>query len=348
MLLKPHLFSLNNDGQQENLRRAAPFAPKLCLIPRSDCAFRRVKLKGRGKAARQAVLMKVRKEALSHETEFRIEDDKSANKAGAHKAGVWSYARPQNYTGRTLPESLARQELQDGAHLIKALSGLEGQIWQDGDLQASRWWGDIPDQTQWDRFIQASETKISPIFHTRPAVQSVDFRKDLPLFEFSAERLSKTFSPVNIGAIMATAVGCASLYLGAQYIHHSLTLSAAQSDIESITDHTAEILSQRRRALGNMAAARKTDVIDYNTALLQGFADICAPFDNTGLSLISFRLRDQKMEAVFEGEADLSVPEIVTALEAMPSLKDVNINLGSRQNIVVQAVLVPRPAEIGA
>jgi len=97
-----------------------------------------------------------------------------------------------------------------------------------------------------------------------------------------------------------------------------------------------------------MAAARKTDVIDYNTALLQGFADICAPFDNTGLSLISFRLRDQKMEAVFEGEADLSVPEIVTALEAMPSLKDVNINLGSRQNIVVQAVLVPRSAEIGA
>jgi len=55
------------------------------------------------------------------------------------------------------------------------------------------------------------------------------------------------------------------------------------------------------------------------------------------------RLRDQNIEAVFQGEADISVPDAVTILEGMPSLKDVNISIGANQTIIVKAELISRP-----
>jgi len=346
MLLKPHLFALSKERRKETLERGGLIGPKICLIPRSECTFRRMRLKGSGKSARQAVLMKVRKEALSQETQFRIIKDNTKD-----TAGIWSYAQPalnsdadiNVYIGRTLPESLARQPLEHGVRLVNTLTGLEGQLWQDGDLLASRWWADQPSQTQWERFLLASETKIPIEYVEKPAVQSIPFRRDLPLVEFNLERISQTLSPFNVAVVMATLLGCVGLYLGGQYAHNNMTLKFAQSDIASISDHTAEILSQRRRALGHMTTAAKLAIFDYDTAFIIGLNDICIPFDKRGLSLIRLRLRDQSIEAVFQGEADISVPDAVTILEGMPSLKDVNISIGANQTIIVKAELISRP-----
>ena len=137
MLLKPHLFALSKEHRKEILQSGGLIGPKICIIPRSECTFRRMRLKGSGKSARQAVLMKVRKEALSQETQFHIIEDTTSD-----AAGIWSYSQPtlnlntdmNVYVGRTLPETIARQPLEHGVRLVNTLTGVEGQIWQDLSL----------------------------------------------------------------------------------------------------------------------------------------------------------------------------------------------------------------------
>jgi len=54
-----------------------------------------------------------------------------------------------------VPETLLRPAGQDGARLVTCLDGVEGQVWQQGRLQASRWWPGPPDPADWLSFCRA-------------------------------------------------------------------------------------------------------------------------------------------------------------------------------------------------
>ncbi|MGL6290159.1 MAG: hypothetical protein ACRC2H_05690 [Silanimonas sp.] len=43
----------------------------------------------------------------------------------------------------------------DGARLVEVREGVEGQLWENGDLLASRWWATAPSASAWAMFLRA-------------------------------------------------------------------------------------------------------------------------------------------------------------------------------------------------
>ncbi len=75
------------------------------------------------------------------------------------------------------PETVLREPLPSGLHLIAAMHGYEGQCWQDAKLVQSRWWPDRPEAADWETFarsiplgrpLQAMPPLEDPAWLTKP------------------------------------------------------------------------------------------------------------------------------------------------------------------------------------
>jgi len=109
MLFTPHLFAFRKDGLREKLTATSLGGQKLCLVPRGQCSFRRIKITGNNKKSLKAAEFRVRQEADLGENKFIIKPDDSG-----HYAGVWGFKSDSRHKGRYIPESLALSQQTDG------------------------------------------------------------------------------------------------------------------------------------------------------------------------------------------------------------------------------------------
>ena len=67
------------------------------------------------------------------------------------------------------PETFMREPLQNGVRLATMIDGLEGQVWREGSLAATRWWPTPPPIREWVVFPQGSRVDLSHTLSTPPA-----------------------------------------------------------------------------------------------------------------------------------------------------------------------------------
>jgi hypothetical protein len=60
-----------------------------------------------------------------------------------------------------VPESVLRAPGDEGVRLLRCVEGVEGQVWRDGWLRASRWWPEAPGPAEWQLFLHASASEPS-------------------------------------------------------------------------------------------------------------------------------------------------------------------------------------------
>jgi len=298
MLLTPRLFVLEQDSSAPDMIRDVTLAkaglplplPGVCVVPRGACSFRRTRLAGAGRQGLQAALLRAKQEALPGESGTLIIADKIDASLAPQThimASTWSFARQSEHQGRYLPETLAQKGQENGARLVKGLSGFEGQIWSNGNLVASRWWLNSPGSSEWHVFLQASQESLGPLSYDLPKAETVPWRDDLSAFAFEREQMAAWLSPFNLGAAVITVLACGYVFVGAQYL---------------------------REALGERAA-----IIDA----LGSFATVLGATD---LAIERFDLRDGQVEIRLRGEDEISVPDVVSLLEAESSLSAVSVS----------------------
>jgi len=95
MLFKPQLFTFLKDGMRQNLTASSLVGQSICLMPRGQCSFRRIKLSGNRKKALQAAAFRVRQESDSNENKFAIIADSDGK-----KASVWGFRTHNKHKGR--------------------------------------------------------------------------------------------------------------------------------------------------------------------------------------------------------------------------------------------------------
>ena len=89
---------------------------------------------------------------------------------GEHGTTVWAwdqaaFAARADAAGlptqppQVLPETLVRPAHGDGVALSRCTAGVEAQVWQAGQLVASRWWPQAPDVTAWRNFQRSAGVK---------------------------------------------------------------------------------------------------------------------------------------------------------------------------------------------
>jgi hypothetical protein len=264
------------------------------------------------------------------------------NPAPALMAGIWNFPLSPKFKGRYLPETLAQvpmdtSQMDIGARIIRGVSGYEGQIWRQSNLVASRWWGRAPTDIDWDGFLRAAQESLGPLNMARPAAQDAVWRSDLPVFDISPERLSEVFSPLNVGGAVTAMLLCGALYISGQYLRESLVLREVENKAVSIRGETEQIQSERRRALTNMSFVRKYRQLGDNGTILGGLAATAKVLSETDLGIEQMNLRGGALELRLKGSDEISVPDMVAALEAETVLSNVSIALETAGAIVIKA-----------
>lgn len=341
MLFSPHLFVLDASGRPSPLAKPVAAGQRICVVPRQACSFRRIRLSGEGRNAIKAALLKVRKDALPSEDGIQIIPEKTIANVANGMAGVWSFGKSPAHKGRYLPETLAREAYGDGIRMVTCLTGLEGQIWQGGILISTRWWPSEPSPSQWEQFICAAEDQhdLSGMALTQPAPMLVPWRRDLPAFNMDKDRVLELASPVNLGAVLAAGFAFAFAYLGTQYVREAVSLRQAEQAQQAISGNAQQILSQRRRALAAIRTSGRYDSLGSETAVLEGIGAVAKVLGATDLAISRASLRNAVLEMTLEGTTEISVPDVVSLLEAEAALSNVSVSIDQRANIRLNATL---------
>jgi len=156
------------------------------------------------------------------------------------------------------PETFLRRPLQNGARLISAIDGFEGQVWQEGFLAFTRWWTRQPTQLEWGMFLRAAGTPLDPQGTAAPEPSQADF---LEMPWQRQEGLSgawMAFEEPRYAAAAAVLLLAPFIYLSVEY----LTLAIANARVVNAAE-TLSVETQGIRKLRSEALANLDEIEDY-------------------------------------------------------------------------------------
>lgn len=307
------------------LHAGGALGPLQWVVPRAACHYRRLEfgqLPARQRAA--AATLAVRR----HEPAPGALQHVAWTGATAH-AWIWPQPDPVMAEGEPtwIPESLLRAPpAGDGPRLLQAIEGVEGQVWRDGQLQASQWWPAVPDADAWRRFLRAcgiGPDAAGPV----PAPEALpwatspwgDAPRGLPGSPAALERLA-----------WVAGLGLVALGLGWQLAAQAtwgISQWRLDARLEGLRAQATPLLEARERA--DAAVER----LQSYRALRQGandyllMADVIAPLP-ADARLLQWRREGERLQAGV-ASAETDPRRFVSAFQGHPVLADVAANPAS-------------------
>jgi len=248
------------------------------VIARSLCGFRFFRLANVGRSdLKDAAALKAREWAPYLEPGFHVHLT-----GDAARIWVWDDARVKDAMaaagvrpGRVavFPETALQARAADGLHLIDCLEGVEGQLWTEGELTASRWWAETPSPGQWLEFQRATGMLVQALPQVPPAEQPVWSSRSWTSTggRLGLERRSREAAIAGAGALLA-----AYAYLGGSVAHDALALSDIENRLVDAQRRSAPAIADRERALANfdfLAGFHKLDPYPSQLAILARVAE---------------------------------------------------------------------------
>ncbi len=321
----PTLTGLLNDGSVRLLRQGARFLPTLTLISRRACVFRRVPLSGRTSAARKAAALKVQQELQFSAPRTFVSPDRD----GSNHAGVWTWDTSAGDTRSreeralrsgvaSLPETIARAGIDRGRRLVRCLEGVEGEVWTNGVMIASRWWPESPSAQEWALFVRSARgaaVDSNDLVVGPPPVEEPVWLDGFPPIQADPEAIATSASPLRLAAgiaIIALAFGAFEVArLGVVSLH----ASALEARIEKGGEANARLAALRRSAQArNAEAAGLSNIGDERRVIdTLGAAITALPKEQLQLRRATFAIDELEIEALVRGPVD--GPALVARLE---------------------------------
>lgn len=164
-----------------------------------------------------------------------------------------------------IPETLLRAPLQSGLRLLKCLNGVEGQYWQDGQLLASRWWPQRPDEHGWLAFqrdcgVPADQQETRSTLQDLPLLQKPWAKVTVPGASGEDIPLAETA----LYAVLVFGLGLTTAVMGLQ--HHQVSHAIAQRNTElaAIKNKAGTVFAAREAALSTLIRIKAIDAIEPN------------------------------------------------------------------------------------
>jgi hypothetical protein len=161
---------------------------------------------------------------------------------------------------RLLPETLMRQASPDGAHLVQCMGGVEGQIWREGWLCASRWWPSLPVVHDWRLFLYSNESSAHDLAKVDPPALIDVPRSDKP--SLSLESLDGGSAQARglegrLMALCGLAIVVCAAALARQTWELQQSIARSEAAIVALRQSAAAVLVSRDQALAKAAEARQ-------------------------------------------------------------------------------------------
>jgi len=166
-----------------------------------------------------------------------------------------------------LPEPvLYSKSTEDTIRLLKCIEGFEGQIWQNNLLIGSRWWAELPTETEWSHFQRRHSLPanpsvpppLEPSFLKHPWAQT---KKRVGFKFIYRESLWLT-----LGLFIFTAL---YTWQGVSIWQWQQALTQIQPTLDNLTTEVAPILAARTQALTHQQKTEQLlDLIPYPSQLV--------------------------------------------------------------------------------
>ena len=351
--LSPTLSAVRNDGSSVTLREGSNLTPRLNLIPRSACVFRRIKLLSQNRAGLKAASFQVQQElGFQAPRSLVIADGKDSK-----QASVWSWETeiadeagnltPDHLRGlTTFPESLVRKGLEEGARLVRCIDGVEGEIWSQGYLLASRWWPAEPTEEEWQFFLRSARVSVdtsAALTKGIPTPIEPEWITGIPPVQIDDRSLSASLSPSRVAAILAV-----------------VALAIVCFDLTKIGLHTFQVhniehrLSENSEARANLARLRRVSLarnvqsgglasVGDESLLVEALASTLSilPADLLVYRRINFSVDELTIEASARNPVDGTA--IVEQLEADPLIREAFVESAQGNQLVTVRVRITAP-----
>ncbi len=323
------------------------------MLSRAVCSFSRVRVSGRNAKARAAAKLGVAFRQGYSEPQTRLVRDA----ADPLQAGVWSWdgafiieTGQMARAVRVIPETLARSGYDNGARLIRCIDGLEGQVWRDSSLVASRWWPKTPAAREWQHFIRAAQAPLDMAQGAAPTPCEAPFRDDLPFIDPEPENLRLTFAPARIGAAAACVLALVAAFEATQLVTHRSEAAASSAQIREALAENSTAIEARRRALEAAAQIEQLAETENPATVVEALLAIASEFPASSARLANFRVNDRTVEAriIADENAEFDIPVLVSRLEKNNVLTDVFIERRGAQTLGITATTVATDGSNGA
>jgi hypothetical protein len=226
----------------------------------------------------------------------------------ADRAGVWVWDRqaiddairaagetPRRI--RVLPDSTIVEPATDGVRLVAGLEGLEGQVWRNETLIASRWWPSSPNGSEWLRFQRAASVHGEEIRAQPPAPVTPEVRA-VPWVRSAGLGLARIYEigPVRLAAAAGTVLLLPILYHGATLAKVVGAAGRAEAELVRAREDAAPVAIARGAALADL------DCVDALLARVGGQL----PANGTALGDWTFQNGDLRFTLTNQAPLDAS------------------------------------------
>jgi len=340
----PRLLAPTNEGHFKPVLSGIRFGGSLHILPHGSFTYSRRRVPLSGSKGRAVALAQAKYETRYKDPTFIV--DINEKTSGPKEASIWSWDKEtvRALTGspstRVIPEPLARKPMKNGARIVRALQGFDGEIWLDDECIASRWWASEPDTQEWERFLAGARSSTWPVDENgyplsveRP--ETSDPVWDKGLFWVTPDWRSRlsSLSPLQVAAacllVAAAPVSCQ----GAGYLNLQSKINALDTELIELRAASEPWLQLRRRALADAQYAANLSELGDPASIVFALMDLSDVLAEDQASLERVEYIDGELRTTVRGGIGQNVVSLVSALEQSASWNGVRYDPNSRQII---------------
>ena len=256
-------------------------------------------------------------------------------------ANIWTWDRHAigALTGkpslRVLPEPLARRPLESGARVVQALSGFDGEIWQNNFCVASRWWPEPPTEMEWDIFQRGAQSRYwptepngTPILYALPQVEAASWISDRVFVAPTWSERLRSITPGQLIIAGAVLLAAPLAYNVSKIAQLNAEIGSLEQEVADRTRDAQPWLQNRRRALAQLNQITEMSELGAPEALIYALMDMEAALVSADTRAAASNYDAPTLEVRLEGGADsgLNVVSLVQSLEASTNWSDVRFD----------------------
>jgi hypothetical protein len=260
------------------------------------------------------------------------------------QAQVWVWERKQQLqafeqveikSALSLPESVLRARLeQDGIRLVRCLTGVEGQVWQQGILSASRWWLQMPNLLEWNNFLRTHGFEVVNTVPEALVMSLLDKPWGKPRGRFSGTQLRQERLWVLLGAAVFILLFSWQLITIWKW---QQGLSEVQTQIDALSTETTPILDARTQTLADKITVERLMGLNRYPSQLELMAQVAEKLPRNGAKLVEWFYQAGELRFTVESAA-IDPRFYVEAFQSVPIFQEVKSETNNNPNQIVMSM----------
>ncbi len=155
-----------------------------------------------------------------------------------------------------IPESFIREPASEEVRLVKTMEGYEGQVWKDGLLRVTRWWGKIPSLQDWGLFMRSAGAEGYGVSGQIPTPSEPDWLETPWNAKIAnANILNQALKNERYVAAGATLLVAPYAFYAAKWLAFVIMTGDIQQDIEEVQGLGQTTRIERNRALSALESS---------------------------------------------------------------------------------------------